>query len=202
MDHYWESLPGPNWFAGAAIYREQVERVDGPAVFVELGCWKGRSTSFMGVEILNSGKPIVFWAVDHWEGSDEEEHRSDPDVQAGRLHEAFLENIKPVREFVRPLRADTADAASGFHDGSVDFVYVDAAHTRAGVLRDLRAWWPKMKSGGVLAGDDWMLDKPAGEWGIQRAVSDFCKDRLLRFEVSPGSPGDKQYWPQWKIARP
>ena len=202
MEHYWEALPGENWFSAAGLYRDQVRRATGSAVFVELGCWKGRSTSCMGVEIKNSGKDIRFWAVDHWKGSDEQVHRDDPDLIAGRLFEVFTANIQPVKDFVIPLKSDSAEAAKQFKDSSVDFVYVDATHTYEGVMRDLISWWPKLKSGGVLAGDDWMLEEVRGNqvWGIQRAVSEFAKDRMLRFEVFPddSNPG----WPQWKIVKP
>jgi hypothetical protein len=54
----------------------------------------------------------------------------------------------------------------------------------------------------VLAGDDWMLEEVRGNqiWGIQRAVSEFAKDRILRFEVFPDD--SNRYWPQWKIVKP
>ena len=100
MEHYWQDLPlevdGRHWFAGVDIYSEQVRRAQDGAVFVELGAWKGRSTSFMGVEIHNSNKRIKFYAVDHWRGSDETAHCEDPDVRAERLFEAFEGNIAPV----------------------------------------------------------------------------------------------------------
>jgi predicted O-methyltransferase YrrM len=202
MEHYWKDLPGHNWFSAAELYRDQVRRVTEAAIFVELGCWKGRSTSCMGVEIKNSGKNIEFWAVDHWKGSSEKAHQDDPDSIAGRLFEVFKANIQPVEEVVHPLQSDTAEAARQFDDSSVDFVYVDAAHTYESVKRDLIAWWPKLKAGGVLAGDDWMLEEVRGNqiWGIQRAVSEFAKDRVLRFDVFPDD--SNRYWPQWKIVKP
>jgi len=35
-----------------------------------------------------------------------------------------------------------------------DFIYIDARHDYAGVLEDLRAWWPLLKRDGIIAGDD------------------------------------------------
>lgn len=97
--HYWRDLPGPIWFCGANIYQRFVDSVSSPAVAVELGAWKGRSASLMGVEIANTGKPITFYTVDHFRGSsDEEFHIKDPDLAAGRLFETFLENIGPVSD--------------------------------------------------------------------------------------------------------
>lgn len=38
------------------------------AVFVKVGCWKGRSAAFLGVDILRSGKAIALHCVDHFRG--------------------------------------------------------------------------------------------------------------------------------------
>ena len=199
MEHYWQNLAGQNWFSGAGVYRSQVRRAGQRATFVELGCWKGRSTAFMGVEIVNSRKAIEFWAVDHWKGSDEKAQHDDEDVAAGRLFDVFKANIEPVKHVVNILECDSAEAATHFGDASVDFVYVDASHTYEAVKRELQAWWPKLKPGAVLAGDDWLMQEPSGAWGIQQAVNEFAREHLLRFEVFPGEPN--KYWPQWQLVR-
>ena len=58
-------------------------------------------------------------------------------------------------------------------------MYVDALHDRVGVLRDLEAWWPKLRAGGVMAGHDYMTqddlnsfnDKAAGtKWPQQQNI--------------------------------
>lgn len=197
MKHYWHELPpeagGIHWFAGVDIYAEQVQRARDGAVFVELGCWKGRSTSFMGVEIHNSGKQVTFYAIDHWKGSDAETHDEDEDFQAGRIHEVFLRNIEPVKQHVRWIKQDSAESASLFVDGSVDFVYVDASHTFEAVAKDLDAWWPKLKPGGVIAGDDWQFT------GVARAVTEFAQRMGVAHTQRAGNPRD---WLQWQMVKP
>jgi hypothetical protein len=190
FEHYWHKLPGPLWFDGATIFAEQVKRAKGGALFVELGAWKGRSTVCMAVEIANSGKDIEFYSVDHWHGS--EDHREDHDVRDGRLFKVFLENIRPVKNYVRPICSDSAGAAQQFADHSVDFVYVDAEHTFAAVSRDIAAWWPKVKIGGVLAGDDWCWCAGT-EFGVRRAVTEFFALRRMEVITQPGA-----YHPEWK----
>jgi Methyltransferase domain len=194
FEHYWHKLPGPIWFNGITIYSEQVERAKDGAVFVELGVWKGRSTVFMAVEIANSGKNIEFHAVDHWRGSSSESaHQEDQDVREGRLYEVFLENIRPVKNYVHPICSDSADAAQQFPDRSVDFVYVDAGHTFAAVPRDIAVWWPKVKHGGVLSGDDW-----CGR-GVRGAVTEFFSPRGIQVITQPGSCHPE--WKQWLVFR-
>ena len=200
MHDHWRDLPGPNWFSGAQIYRRFVAGVTGPAVAVELGAWKGRSACCMGAEIAKSGKPIRFFAVDHWRGSEgETQHDEDEDVRAGRLYDVFLQNIAPVADYVQPILADTVAAAERFEDESVDFLYIDASHTYAGVLADLVAWYPKVKVGGLIAGDDWCF-LTRGELEVRAAVLDFFSGEATRLSIEGGSAPNEN-WQQWSIVK-
>jgi len=204
LEHYWLALPGPNWFNGAGLYSRFVDRVEGHAVAVELGSWKGRSACFMGVEIANSGKSIEFYAVDHWRGTPgESAHEQDADANDGRLFEVFEANIAPIAAYVRPIRSDTVEAASRFPDESVDFLYVDAAHDYQGVLRDLDAWFPKVKSGGTIAGDDWdFFAAKDFEFGVRLAVCDFLGSATGSLCIENSAPsGAGNNWPQWSFVK-
>ena len=50
------------------------------------------------------------------------------------------------------------------YNGSLDFVFIDAEHTFEAVVSDIRAWLPKVKHGGCIAGHDLDWD------GVKRAV--------------------------------
>lgn len=162
MEHFYFNIDG--WFGFEVIYRDAVRDLDG--IFVEVGAWKGRSTAFIAVEALNSGKAIDLHVVDTFAGSDEEEHRSDPDIH--NLRAVFDRNMIAVRDFLTVHQMTSVQAAGLFEDGSVSFVLIDAAHDYDSVRADIQAWLPKIKPGGVLAGDDiyWGSDRP-----VQRAVS-------------------------------
>jgi hypothetical protein len=199
MRHYWLDLPGPVWFSGADIYARFVAAAEGPSVAVELGAWKGRSTCFMGVEIANSGKPIAFFTVDTWGGSAGETGYEDADLAGGKLFDVFRANIGPVADVVKPIQADTVEAAARFADGSIDFLYIDASHTYRGVMRDLAAWFPKVRTGGTLAGDDW-CNEQGGELGVRHAVIDFFGRHAKDVVVLPGSQPNPD-WLQWSIVK-
>eukprot|EP01043_Picozoa_sp_COSAG02_P045686 COSAG02_NODE_4205_length_5628_cov_3.597938_1_plen_481_part_00 len=53
-----------------------------------------------------------------------------------------------------------------FKDNYFDWVYLDALHTYEAVKRDLEAWYPLVKPGGLISGDDFTdhTDKPMLEW--------------------------------------
>lgn len=65
-------------------------------------------------------------------------------------------------------------AAASFADGFADFVYIDDDHSYKGILISMLAWLPKVKSGGVLAGHDWLrykLAAPVGEIADPRGLT-------------------------------
>ena len=53
------------------------------------------------------------------------------------------------------IEGDSADVAATFADETFDIVFVDADHSEASVRRDVAAWRPKVKKGGVLSGHDY-----------------------------------------------
>jgi hypothetical protein len=50
------------------------------------------------------------------------------------------------------LRLTSEQAADLFAEDSLDFCYIDAQHDFLSVLQDITRWWPKVRSGGIIAG--------------------------------------------------
>ena len=183
MDHFYEQIQG--WFNFADPYRRAVREASDGSVFVELGCWKGKSAVFLGVEIINSGKTISVHYVDHWGGSNEPEHKTDPDLE--RVFGLFMDSIERLHGLDCIVhRGRTVDVAADFEDGSVDFIWVDAGHEYDEVLADIKAWWPKLKVGGVMGGDDYPMDS------VKSAVKDF----FPQHEV-----GSESGWQWWRVKK-
>jgi predicted O-methyltransferase YrrM len=186
VDHYFEQIEG--WFNFRQAYRDAVAEAPNNAVFVEVGSYKGRSAVFMGVEIANSGKEISLLCVDHWKGSNEEAHQADPDRK--RLFTLFKENIAPLIKAhvqIKPIRSDSVQAAHLFEDESVDFVWIDAGHDYDSVSEDIEAWWPKVKRGGVMGGDDLPMV------GVNQAVTELFPDAERVSESG---------WMWWRVRKP
>jgi hypothetical protein len=174
MEHFFYKIQG--WFTYPNFYRSAVLQAKDGFHFVEIGSWKGSSAAFMGVEILNSGKKIQFDCVDTWEGS--VEHKTDKTSQfyeplletKDALYEVFLKNIEPLKDIITPKRAPSVEGAKLYADDTLNFVFIDAAHDYENVFKDVKAWLPKVKQGGVLAGHD------IHDEGIQKAVADVLGD--------------------------
>ena len=62
MEHFYYHI-GENWFNYQDLYNQMVNYFPDGAHFVEVGSWKGRSSAFMAVEIINSNKklPSATW---------------------------------------------------------------------------------------------------------------------------------------------
>jgi len=181
MDHYYDSVEG--WFDASdkGVYDRAVSKYQNEDIFVEIGSFKGRSSCAMAVNILNSKKNIKFYCVDTWLGSKEHqqgETSEDKDVVSGTLFDIFLKNIEPVLKYITPIQKSSLEACNDFKTGSLSFVFIDASHDYENVKKDLTAWYPKMKSGGTLAGHDWNWHE------VARAVKEFAEEKGLHITTS------------------
>jgi len=98
------------------------------------------------------------------------------------------------------VRSLTADAAARFSDGTLDFVYVDASHDYASVRADLRAWWRKLRPGGLMAGNDYHTGYvPAARavFGVADAVDEFFAMRRVRVLKTVSYDPERDMAPDW-----
>jgi len=167
MQHFcFEPHMGENWFTYPRLYTEMVNRFPSGSHFVELGSWKGMSAAFMAVELINASKDIKFDCIDIWADGGYLEDGTQ-DLFGVDLMNRFLDNVKPVAHKINAIRSDSAEAAKNYPDQSIDFVFIDGDHSYNGCRRDIEAWLPKVKDGGVLAGHDYGWHEP-----IRTAVKD------------------------------
>lgn len=68
-------------------------------------------------------------------------------------------------------RKDSVEAAADFADGGLDWVYIDADHHYENVKRDIEAWFPKVRAGGIVAGHDYVN---YDDMGVIQAVDEFA----------------------------
>lgn len=200
MKHYYnESHMGEDWFTFGSLYKSMVNAFPSGSRFVEVGCWKGKSAAFMGVEILNSGKDIKLDCVDIWIDVNE------PHVQitGDELYNSFLKNTEPVKQVVNAIRSDSREAAKLFEDGSVDFLFLDGDHSYDGLKADIEAWLPKMKpNNSILAGHDYAwtphiqkllndmygTDNYSDPWQTGSFMFDVIDGKLVKFKSKQEIP--------------
>lgn len=156
------------------LYSSAVRASPSPAVFVEVGVWLGQSAIFMASQIAKSGKDIQFFAVDPWNRMDFyqnnfQKHLAHVHSRGGSPRAAFNRNVQEsgLGHLIHPVQMNSIDFARTLEDRSVDFAFLDGDHTFLGLLADLRAWWPKIKPGGYLAGHDYKRWRyPGVRWAV------------------------------------
>lgn len=117
---------------------------------IELGvCWG--VNSYMLLESCPNISTLI--GVDHYRAYrdwDREIFQHEQDHN----HAKLLHNMEVMGPRFKLLRMSSKDAAAELADDSFDFVFIDADHSMKSVLADLDNYWPKIRTGGIIAGHD------------------------------------------------
>ncbi|XPV75494.1 MAG: class I SAM-dependent methyltransferase [Desulfovibrio sp.] len=145
---------------------------------LEIGSFMGLSSATMGTAMLGRrNMDARLYCVDTWEGS--VEHQDMDVIKESKMYDVFQRNIRSahIQDFIIPMRMDSVTASKKFRDETLDAVFIDGDHRYEGVLADLRSWYPKVKSGGIVIGHD--LDPDSD---VERAITDFGKEMQIGWE--------------------
>lgn len=104
-----------------------------------IGAEIGVQQGFNALRIFNGGYNGQLLCVDNW-------------VRPAEFAEA-KERLQGLNVVFH--QGDSADTASQYKNGSLDFVYIDADHSYEGVKRDFYAWYKKVRKGGIISGHDY-----------------------------------------------
>lgn len=203
----WQNIPG--YFDFDDLYSEAIARAPDGARFVEIGVMFGRSSLYMAEAIRASGKAIFYDAVDVFGWGTEGLLKGFDDIMAGHTQElavdvpptlraeiaAGVSHETVVRTLFRQagldgfvnIVASTGQArAASYADGSLDFVFIDAQHGYQDTVELLRAYLPKVKAGGVLAGHDFTPSFPGVLQAVKAALGDGVPARRSSFWFEKG----------------
>ncbi len=169
----WFSEDEGRWYA-------RVARGLTGGTFVEIGCWKGRSTSFIGKICNQNGTRLV--CVDHWAGShDMLQPRYEAALAVEDVEQTFRNNMRDLGIVVDVLAMPSLEAAATFAPGSVERVFLDGSHDGDSVAADLEAWSTRLAPGGLIAGHDYA---PKYD-GLRAAVDAFAARNGYRVGRGP-----------------
>jgi len=149
-------------------------------VGAEIGVFRGDFSE----QILLHVRPHRLHLIDPWKFEPAPEYERSVYGRARAGGQSELDAIyRSVRErFDHEIQVGTVvihrvpseAAATSFADEYFDWVYIDGNHLYEFVMRDLESYYPKVKPGGLIAGDDYGLK---GWWdnGVKRAVDEFAQ---------------------------
>lgn len=169
-----------------------LEQMPKHSICAEIGVWKGDFSNL----ILQHTAPAELHLIDpwvfttaygrRWYGGKKAQNQADMDVIHDEVQFRFRET--PAVRIHRELSAVAADR---FPDRFFDWIYIDGNHYYEFVKQDLERYLPKIKPGGIIAGDDfeWTCEELAGMLPIKTAVDEFVANHGLPLTLI----GESQY---------
>jgi hypothetical protein len=151
-------------------------------ICAEIGVWEGRFSA----AILKRGNPKELHLIDPWVHQDYENRyysieQEEMDQKYNDVKQRFSndDRVKIHRKFSTDV---------SFPEQYFDWVYIDGDHTYEMVLKDLMFYYPLIKKGGWLCGDDygWGADRPDANGGPKPAVDEFVALNNLEVEIKGG----------------
>ncbi len=176
----WFNDQKKNW------YIEKCKKIkDG--IIVEIGVYGG--ASILSIADFCAQTNTKIYGIDPWELLNlyNERPMSDHELKTYReVMQGHRENLEAIisaenYEHIQLIKGFSVEISKKFEDGSIDWVYIDANHSYDETIADIKAWYPKVKPGGILSGDDYTWP------GVKKAVADFCKEHNLKYKNTTDS---------------
>lgn len=120
---------------------------------VEVGSYHGKSAVNFAYAVRKRGGDATIFCVDTWRNENIEFARN-VDVFA-----RFEANVAPYRDLIVPLRGRSEEVGAAWDRGPIDVLFIDGDHSFEGVTRDVEAWVPHVKPGGLVMFHDTGLEE-------------------------------------------
>lgn len=135
-------------------------QVPAGGTIVEVGSYHGKSAVNLAYAVRKGNSGAHIYCVDTWRNENIEFARN-VDV-----YSRFQQNTAAYAGIITPLRGRSAEAGLEWHGGPIDALFIDGDHSFEGVVADIRAWVPHVKSGGLLLFHDSDLE------GVRRGINE------------------------------
>lgn len=155
----------PNWFLQGGAqhnFAKFLPELLGKKVSaLQVGAYTGDATAWLFENLLNSNEESSLVDVDTWEGSDEPDHKSIDWQSVENVYDAKTKSYQDSGKLCKIKT--TSDKFFESNEATYDFIYVDGDHTAASVLKDGINAVKFIKSGGIIAFDDYMWRSGKGQ---------------------------------------
>lgn len=111
----------------------------------EVGAGVGLTTGFL---LENCRRLVSLTIVDLWEAVPGSSRFDRDDMEV-----VFRRRFEKEKQ-ITILKGLSWEMASLVKDRTLDFVFIDASHDYNSVLKDVQAWYPKVRNGGLFCGHD------------------------------------------------
>jgi hypothetical protein len=148
-------------------------------VVCEVGCGYGLHTK----HVLENTQVEKIYMIDPYRSYDDAfsddvckySGKATPQEAFSELLRCIYKELEPHKNRYEHVRSESPYSSLVFNDGMFDAIFIDGDHTFQACLNDLRAWWPKVKQGGFLMGDDYWMPS------VKNAVDIFASENNLTY---------------------
>lgn len=175
---------------------ELVKKLASPfrGTFVEIGTDSGSFAEF----ILTNTRCSTLYCIDPYTPY-EDYHDAINNVTGDWLFAKTQKRLAVFGDRVKFVRQFSTLASIGFPH-NIDLLYIDGNHRYSFVMDDLTVWYPKVKEGGIIVGDDAVDTDDSkrdsegnvfiewspgcyGSYGCLKAFRDFCGARNISYRI-------------------
>eukprot|EP00747_Dinoflagellata_sp_TGD_P013652 gnl/TRDRNA2_/TRDRNA2_122738_c0_seq1.p1 gnl/TRDRNA2_/TRDRNA2_122738_c0~~gnl/TRDRNA2_/TRDRNA2_122738_c0_seq1.p1 ORF type:complete len:299 (-),score=59.62 gnl/TRDRNA2_/TRDRNA2_122738_c0_seq1:419-1249(-) len=150
----------------------------------EIGVYKGA----LSARMLRNWKG-EYYMIDAWQY----QYKQDVDQKATnqKAMDAASKATESAEGRRHLIQALSGKASEQFESGSLDWIHIGALHGREALLHDLKIWYPKVREGGLVSGDDYekipevpMEPFKKSDWGVADALHEFMRSNDLELHVT------------------
>jgi len=146
------------------------------SVGAEIGTEQGEYAEIL----LDANPELMLTCIDAWQAyRGYRDHTRQEKLD--RFYEITKERLSRFGDRPYLLRSFSMDALKRFADNSLDFVYIDANHNFLNATLDITHWIKKVRSGGILAGHDYIKRKQPTDTHVYQVVNAYTD----AFEIRP-----------------
>ena len=148
-----------------------------------IGAEIGVASGALSAILLRRRPLLTLTMVDLWAQNPSPDYAATHDVHATlpagrfrRMHALAQRSTRFAAERRVMVQADSVDGSKTIPDQSLDFAFIDDDHSKSGCERSVKAWYPKIKSGGWIGGHDYNNPGTANRplaFGVTEAVNEF-----------------------------
>jgi len=118
----------------------------------EIGIWTGQVSLLLG--LLSKPYEAEMYSIDHFKGQE-------GGGLAGWANGYNIESVwkalisnNDLNNHVNLIKKSSVEASKDFPNEYFDFIFIDASHDYGSIKDDIEAWYPKLKTNGIISGHD------------------------------------------------
>jgi cephalosporin hydroxylase len=153
------------------FYDRVAKELPDNSIVCEVGVADGNSALYLANKINSLGKSFKLYMVDNMDYGKY--------FQMKTIYENIIKS--GLGKYIEVVPTDSVKASKMFNGDSLDFVYLDSSHQYKPTLKEIKAWYPKLRDGALLSGHDFYSKENPG---VQKAVKELLPEIIKRPDIN------------------